>query len=113
LLRLPARPHPTLRTLQELHAAGKLNAVQAQFMAPRRPSVEFYDLQTDPYEVRNLAQAPAHKERVARVGRLLDDWIRETHDQGEIPEPKEVIEREEPRFTKALKEGKSVPATTN
>jgi arylsulfatase A-like enzyme len=101
--------YPTLRILQELHAAGKLNAVQAQFMAPRRPSVEFYDLQTDPHEVRNLAQAPAHQERVARMGRLLDDWIRETRDQGETPEPKEVIEREEPRFTKALKEGRSAP----
>jgi len=80
-------------------------------MAPRRPRVEFYDLQTDPHEVRNLAQAPAHQERVARMGRLLEDWIRETKDQGEIPEPGEVIEREEPRFAEAFKAGKSAPAT--
>jgi len=101
--------YPTLKILQELHAAGKLNTVQEQFMAPRRPEVEFYDLRTDPHEVRNLAHYPAHKEHAARMGRILDDWIRGTRDQGAIPEPREVIEREEQRFIKAFKEGKSAP----
>jgi arylsulfatase A-like enzyme len=102
--------YPTLRILHQLHAAGKLNAVQQQFMVPARPGIEFYDLQSDPHEVRNLAQDPAHRERAARMGKLLDDWIRETRDQGEVPEPGAVIEREEPRFSKALSEGKSAPA---
>ncbi|MCE5309567.1 MAG: sulfatase [Acidobacteriales bacterium] len=101
--------YPTLKVLQELHAAGKLSATQEQFMTPRRPEVEFYDLQADPHEVRNLAQEPVQKERLARMGRILDGWIRETRDQGVIPEPREVIEQEEPRFIKAFKEGKSAP----
>ncbi len=102
--------YPTLRILQQLHAAGKLNSVQEQFLAPRKPEIEFYDLQADPHEVRNLAGVPAYNEHAGRMGNLLAACIRETHDQGEIPEPREVIEREEPRFAQAFQEGKAFPA---
>ena len=89
--------YPTLTVMQELHAAGKLNAVQSLFMAPQRPPVEFYDLKTDPHEVKNLAEAPEQRARVARFGQILDRWIKETGDKGEIPETQEEIDREEPR----------------
>lgn len=78
--------YPTLGVLQKLHAEGKLDAVQELFMAPAKPPVEFYDLDNDPHEVRNLATSPAHRPLVEKFGRMLDRWIEETKDQGAIPE---------------------------
>ncbi len=89
--------YPTLRVIQELHAAGKLNATQSQWMAPRKPEFELYDLKADPHEVRNLAEDPAHRTILRRLSGALDRWIEETGDQGRTPESPETIRREEPR----------------
>jgi uncharacterized sulfatase len=72
--------------------AGKLNPVQAQFFARTKPAEELYDLETDPWEVRNLAADPAQKERLTQFRAALDAWIRETGDLGEVDE-KELIRR--------------------
>jgi arylsulfatase A-like enzyme len=69
--------YPTLAVMKELHAAGKLNPTQALFLAPRKPDVEFYDLQADPHEVNNLAAHPQHRKTVARYAGMLDKWLRE------------------------------------
>jgi N-sulfoglucosamine sulfohydrolase len=87
------RSYPTQRIMKELHAAGKLNAVQELWMAPRKPPVEFYDTQADPFEVRNLAASPKHQKLVAQFAGRLDGWIAETKDQGGIPEPKEELDQ--------------------
>jgi hypothetical protein len=79
--------YPTQNVMKELHAAGKLNATQSLWMAPRKPSVEFYDTRSDPFEVRNLAESKEHAALVARFGKRLDDWMAETRDQGANPEP--------------------------
>lgn len=79
--------YPTLTVLQELHASGKLNATQELFMAERKPEVEFYDTLNDPFEVHNLANAPAQKRRVAEFGKRLDQWMESTKDLGGNPEP--------------------------
>jgi hypothetical protein len=78
--------YPTLGALKQLHAAGKLDAVQSLFMQPRKPEIEFYDTQSDPHEVNNLAGSPAYRAQVTQFGRLLDRWIAETNDQGRFPE---------------------------
>ena len=85
--------YPTLRILKELDAAGKLNATQQLFMAPRKPPVEFYDTQADPFEVKNLAGSQAHKKLVSQFAARLDGWIAETKDKGGIPEPKEELDQ--------------------
>ncbi|MBY0507234.1 MAG: sulfatase [Bryobacteraceae bacterium] len=89
--------YPTQKVLKELHAAGKLNAVQAQWMAPRKPEVELYDHQADPHEVHNLAGQSAHRGAQQRLTKLLEQWIIDTKDQGRTPESEETIAREEPR----------------
>ena len=89
--------YPTLRVIQELHAAGKLNAAQSQWMAPRKPEFELYDLKTDPHEIRNLAEDGAHRMILRRLSGALDRWIEETNDHGRTPESPETIRREEPR----------------
>jgi N-sulfoglucosamine sulfohydrolase len=88
-----SRQYPTQRVMKELHAAGKLNAVQEMWMAPRKPPVEFYDTQSDPFEVRNLAASPAHEKLLAQFSKRLDDWMAETKDRGGIPEPREELDQ--------------------
>jgi N-sulfoglucosamine sulfohydrolase len=85
--------YPTQRVIKELHAAGKLNEVQELWMARRKPAVEFYDTQSDPFQIRNLADSPAHRTLVAGLAKRLDDWIVETRDKGGIPEPKEELDQ--------------------
>ena len=39
-----------------------------------RPTVEFFDLAADPLESRNLADDPAYRDHLTRLGRELDRW---------------------------------------
>jgi len=91
------KSYPTQQVIKDLHAAGKLNAVQSQWMAETRPEFELYDLQADPNEVRNLAQEASHRKTLARLTRELDKWIEEMRDAGRRPESRETLLREEPR----------------
>jgi arylsulfatase A-like enzyme len=89
--------YPTLQVLLDLHKAGKLNAAQELWMAPRRPPVEFYDTQSDPHQVHNLAGSTAHQKIIADFGRRLDAWLTGMKDQGATLESRETVLREEPR----------------
>ena len=48
----------------------------------RRPAVEFYDVRSDPYELKNLALVPQHAERIAAMRRALDTWMKSQGDEG-------------------------------
>jgi len=72
-----------------------LNPIQLLFMAPEKPSEELYDLDTDPYEVRNLAGSPEHQSVLARMRQALETWQKETGDLGPVPEA-ELRERMRP-----------------
>ena len=47
-----------------------------------RPAVELYDLQSDPYELKNLADQPAQKANLTRLRGALDAWMKEQGDEG-------------------------------
>ena len=93
----PARPHlqpnaykdgkQIVIRLRELHAEGKLAGHPAErfFDAPR-PREELYDRSVDPWELKNLAEDPAHAATLAELRGILDAWIQETNDQGQTPE---------------------------
>ena len=54
---------------------GRLKGRQAEWFADSRPAEEFYDLRSDPHELNNLADDPAHRENVSRLrkdARALD-----------------------------------------
>ena len=51
------------------------------------PAEELYDLQADPFEIRNLATLPEHQETMKRLRDVLDKWIEDSNDQGRTPEP--------------------------
>jgi N-sulfoglucosamine sulfohydrolase len=47
-----------------------------------RPAVELYDLQNDPYELKNLADEPEQKPTLARLRAALDAWMKQQGDEG-------------------------------
>jgi len=94
----PARPHlqpnrykdakPIVQRLRELHERGQLDALQERLLfAPGRPKEELYDLQSDPDEIQNLADDPAHRSTLEELRGRLDRWIEETGDRSRQPEP--------------------------
>jgi uncharacterized sulfatase len=48
----------------------------------KRPSEELYDLQSDPYELKNVAANPALAEVKAKLQTQLDSWMLQQKDQG-------------------------------
>lgn len=80
---------PLMRRLQ---VEGKLTGAALELMKPI-PREQLFDTQSDPHEVRNLANSrdPEHRAALLRLRAALDTWITETGDRGQWPEPKEVV----------------------
>jgi N-sulfoglucosamine sulfohydrolase len=76
-----------LKEMRRLSGLGKLTGPALAFMADRKPVEELYDVHEDPWCIRNLAGAGAHRDTAARLGKALDDWMMGTRDLGLIPEP--------------------------
>ena len=53
-----------------------------------RPAIEFYDHETDPWELNNLAEAPEHKERIETMHQELHRWMEEQGDRGVLMDTK-------------------------
>ena len=78
--------NPTMRVWRELHAEGKLSGPPEAFFAPTKPREELYDTDADPDEIRNLAADSKYRTILERMRGVLDKWIKETKDLGEVPE---------------------------
>ena len=59
----------------------------------RRPAEELYNLETDPFETRNLAADPKLAAIKAKLGRELDAWMTQQGDKGMETEMK-ALERQ-------------------
>jgi arylsulfatase A-like enzyme len=88
------KEYPTWNLVKQLNLEGKLDAVQALFAADSKPVEELYDLGTDPHEVRNLASEAAEAGRLISMRKLVDDWIVEMGDKGNIMEDPVEIYRD-------------------
>lgn len=90
------KQYPVWNLIKELAAQDKLTLEQAVLAAPTMPEEELYDLQEDPYEMRNLAKSnkPEHRAALDRLNGVLMTWIEQSNDQGRIPEPEEVAKNE-------------------
>jgi len=85
---------PMTSDLYQLEHAGAQRPEQWQLAAGRRPVEEFYDSQTDPWEVENLIASHEHRERIARLREHLDAWLAATGDLGFVlPESRLVREK--------------------
>ncbi|MGD8240131.1 MAG: sulfatase-like hydrolase/transferase [Armatimonadota bacterium] len=74
-------------TMRQLYAEGKLTPDEARPFLPTRPIEELYDLESDPHELKNLADSPRHRDTLEQLRAQLDVWMDETGDLGAIPEP--------------------------
>jgi hypothetical protein len=83
---------PIVQAMRRLHEEGKLTPEQALVMRETRPVEELYDLQSDPYELKNLADDPAHQGVLKELRRELDGWLTRTGDHGRKPEPMEMYD---------------------
>jgi len=84
--------NPTMRVWRQLHEQGKLTGAPEAFFAPTKPPEELYDTATDPEEIRNLAGDPKYRTVLERLRGVLDRWIKDTKDLGEVPE-NELVKR--------------------
>lgn len=76
----------TTRVWRERFDRGELNEAQSLFWSAPKPTEEFYDLATDPDEVRNLAADPAQRARLAAFRAALDEHLLATRDISFLPE---------------------------
>ncbi len=88
------RQYPVWNLIKELAAQDKLTPAQALLAAPSMPEEELYDLEKDPHQIHNLAKSPEHYQTLERLRSVLDQWIEDTHDQGRVPEPEDVVKNE-------------------
>ncbi|MCK9343631.1 MAG: sulfatase-like hydrolase/transferase [Massilibacteroides sp.] len=64
---------------------GKCNEVQSRFWLPK-PAEEFYDLQTDPYEIHNLANNPFFQNELDRFRKKYKEYELKMKDLSFLPE---------------------------
>ena len=98
----PQRPHlqpnrykddkTILKAIREWDEKGKLNPVQSSLTAPSRPYEELYDLNADPWEIRNLSNNPQYAMLLQSMRDKLSEWIEETNDLGQTPESDEMYD---------------------
>lgn len=92
---------PFMPVLRELHAQGRLSPLQEEVLfSPTRPPEELYDVREDPFETRNLASDPAFRSDLEDLRARLDQWMRETRDQG--PETEAVYDANLPAVLKGV-----------
>ena len=79
--------YPTWNLVKKLaKQPGKLTPEAALFAADRKPIEELYDLQTDPHELKNLADSPSHLATLKQLRALVDNFVRDTNDRGILGE---------------------------
>lgn len=93
---LPDRPYdqfvsyceswPIMQELRRVHDAGGLNDTQQLFFRSKKPLEELFDTESDPHELNNLAESPAHRDILASLRDALDLWMDESNDLGFVPE---------------------------
>ena len=77
---------PTRQEFRRLLAEGKLEGSARDFMKQTKAPEELYDTQSDPHEIRNLADSADHREILRRMRRALRSWMVDTRDTGLLPE---------------------------
>lgn len=78
-----------VQEMRQLFADGKLNTQQAAIMSETRPREELYDLESDPWESKNLAQNQGSKTVLEEMRAAFRDWQVRTGDPGK-PESEDV-----------------------
>ncbi len=66
--------YPPIAEMSYLYLKGELNEAQSLFFAATKPIYELYDLNTDPYEIHNLADEKRYAAKKEELLEVLNDW---------------------------------------
>lgn len=81
---------PIHKEMLRLDAEGKLTGPQKSWFSYSRPPEELYDVQADPFQIKNIANDPAMKEVLREMRNRHEQWTRETNDLGHMNEPEMI-----------------------
>jgi hypothetical protein len=70
------------KKLIDMDMNGELSGDAAYIFMKTKPVEELYDLQTDPYEVHNLALNPTYESKLLELRTALSKWQADIDDQG-------------------------------
>lgn len=73
------------RQWRQLYQQGSLNDIQKQFFEPKAAEA-LYDLSEDPYETKNLAMEPEHRDVLLDMRKRLSDRVKKLPDLSFYPE---------------------------
>ena len=76
----------SLVELRRAKVAGELNAVSSLMWSNRKPVEEFYDLESDPFEINNRIEDPAYAQKIESMREIMMNWMLEHHDTGMLHE---------------------------
>lgn len=82
---------PIMQELHRLKKENKLTPSQALWFRETKPAEELFDTQLDPFEINNLAEDPAYKEKLEELRNETLNWLERTDDKNMKPE-KELVE---------------------
>ena len=71
---------PSFRSLRARAAAHRLTPAQRRLFESPRARLEFYDLERDPWELRNVAGDSQYAKQVAELADVLQQWIESSDD---------------------------------
>ena len=77
-----------MRHLTSLHLKGELSKEHDFWFRVPKLKEELYDLENDPFELKNLSNNPDYSDKLKDLSVALDNWIEEIDDLGRIPEEK-------------------------
>ncbi|MGB7158690.1 MAG: sulfatase [Tepidisphaeraceae bacterium] len=79
------------RSWEKLAAGGDERAQRAIDGYRNRPAEELYDVEADPYELKNLANDPAHATALEDLRQKLKDWrLQQGEDLSRVPMPEDA-----------------------
>jgi len=71
---------PSFLALRARAKAGRLTSAQRRLFEAPRARLELYDLKTDPWELRNVADEPRYAKQVRELAAVLQQWMEQTDD---------------------------------
>jgi arylsulfatase A-like enzyme len=82
---------PMMKEILRLRDEGKLDSIQSSWFKTK-PQQELYDVDKDPFELRNLANDRAYKNKLSALKKAFQDWTKKVGDMGSLPE-KQMIQQ--------------------
>lgn len=71
---------PMMKRMLQMRDSGLLNNTQMMWFKKQKPVEELYDLQTDPFQLNNLANDNLFQQQKKKLSSVLDQWLQQTGD---------------------------------